>query len=230
MDALDAIDPGRGPTRRHAAACRGPRAEPSPRSLWARLLVASMQAPLAAAGARGAEGVPRSHRRDSPTTCRRERVDDDQRSLLDRIGLPAGPARRTAAKRPKARIENLMELVSAAREYEAREDDASLGGFVDRLSLLSEADEADGAKEARVWLMIDARRQRPRVPDRRRRGHGRRPVPALAIGRGRGRSRRRAAALLRVPHASARAAVLTGAARRRDFRRLSVHRAVALPR
>ena len=46
-----------------------------------------------------------------------------------------------------------MELVSAAREYESRDDDPSLGGFVDRLSLLSEADEAEGAKEARVWLM-----------------------------------------------------------------------------
>jgi DNA helicase II / ATP-dependent DNA helicase PcrA len=53
----------------------------------------------------------------------------------------------------EARIENLMELVSAAREYETRETDTSLGGFVDRLSLLSEADEADGAPESRVWLM-----------------------------------------------------------------------------
>jgi DNA helicase-2/ATP-dependent DNA helicase PcrA len=46
-----------------------------------------------------------------------------------------------------------MELVSAAREYESREEDPTLGGFVDRLSLLSEADEADGSTEARVWLM-----------------------------------------------------------------------------
>jgi DNA helicase-2/ATP-dependent DNA helicase PcrA len=53
----------------------------------------------------------------------------------------------------EARIENLMELVSAAREYESREADATLGGFVDRLSLLSEADEAEGAAEAKVWLM-----------------------------------------------------------------------------
>ena len=52
-----------------------------------------------------------------------------------------------------ARIENLMELVSAAREYEGREAEPTLGGFVDRLSLLSEADEAEGAEEARVWLM-----------------------------------------------------------------------------
>ena len=51
------------------------------------------------------------------------------------------------------RLENLAELVSAAREYELREPDASLGGFVDRLSLLSEADESSGAQNARVWLM-----------------------------------------------------------------------------
>jgi DNA helicase-2/ATP-dependent DNA helicase PcrA len=51
------------------------------------------------------------------------------------------------------RLENLAELVSAAREYELREDGASLGGFVDRLSLLSEADETTGTANARVWLM-----------------------------------------------------------------------------
>jgi DNA helicase-2/ATP-dependent DNA helicase PcrA len=34
-----------------------------------------------------------------------------------------------------------------------REQDASLGGFADRLSLLSEADEESGTKNARVWLM-----------------------------------------------------------------------------
>jgi DNA helicase II / ATP-dependent DNA helicase PcrA len=51
------------------------------------------------------------------------------------------------------RLENLAELVSAAREYELRDDAASLGGFVDRLSLLSEADETEGSPHAHVWLM-----------------------------------------------------------------------------
>ena len=46
-----------------------------------------------------------------------------------------------------------MELVSAAREYEGREPEASLGGFTDKLSLLSEADEGQGSIEARIWLM-----------------------------------------------------------------------------
>ena len=53
----------------------------------------------------------------------------------------------------QSRIENLMELVSASREYEGREPEASLGGFTDKLSLLSEVDEGQGSVEARIWLM-----------------------------------------------------------------------------
>ena len=53
----------------------------------------------------------------------------------------------------EARIENLAELVSAAREYESRELEPSLGGFVDRLSLLSDVDEEQGTRDARIWLM-----------------------------------------------------------------------------
>ena len=53
----------------------------------------------------------------------------------------------------ESREANLMELVSAARDYEVRESEPSLSGFVDRLSLLSDTDQEDGAPEARVWLM-----------------------------------------------------------------------------
>jgi len=53
----------------------------------------------------------------------------------------------------RGRIENLAELVSAAREYETREPEPSLAGFVDRLSLLSEADESQGSDNARILLM-----------------------------------------------------------------------------
>jgi DNA helicase-2/ATP-dependent DNA helicase PcrA len=53
----------------------------------------------------------------------------------------------------EGRVENLAELVSAAREYESREPEPSLNAFVDRLSLLSDADEEQGAQNARVWLM-----------------------------------------------------------------------------
>jgi DNA helicase-2/ATP-dependent DNA helicase PcrA len=72
--------------------------------------------------------------------------------MLDRTGI-LRELREEHSEEAEARVENLMELVSAAREYELRDPEASLGGFVDRLSLLSEADEADGAKDSHVWLM-----------------------------------------------------------------------------
>jgi DNA helicase-2/ATP-dependent DNA helicase PcrA len=53
----------------------------------------------------------------------------------------------------EARIENLAELVSAADEYQSREPEPSLSGFVDQLSLLSDVDEEQGTREARIWLM-----------------------------------------------------------------------------
>src|SRR4029079_10488588 len=53
----------------------------------------------------------------------------------------------------EGRVENLAELVSAAREYESREPEPSLNAFVDRLSLLSDADEESGARDARVWML-----------------------------------------------------------------------------
>ena len=56
--------------------------------------------------------------------------------------------REEKSEEARERLENLAELVSAAREYELREPDASLGGFVDRLSLLSEADESARARRA----------------------------------------------------------------------------------
>ena len=51
------------------------------------------------------------------------------------------------------RIANLMELVSAAKDYEETAERASLRDFVDRQSLLSEADEGEGPSEAHVWMM-----------------------------------------------------------------------------
>ena len=53
----------------------------------------------------------------------------------------------------QARIENLAELVSAAREFEGRQAEPTLTGFVDRLSLLSDVDEEAGAPDAHIWLM-----------------------------------------------------------------------------
>jgi DNA helicase-2/ATP-dependent DNA helicase PcrA len=46
-----------------------------------------------------------------------------------------------------------MELVSAANEYETREAEPSLGGFVDRLSLLSDVDKEQGKTDPKVMMM-----------------------------------------------------------------------------
>jgi DNA helicase II / ATP-dependent DNA helicase PcrA len=72
--------------------------------------------------------------------------------VLDQTGY-LQDLREDKSEDSQGRIENLMELVSAAREYEGREPEASLGGFTDKLSLLSEADEGQGSIEARIWLM-----------------------------------------------------------------------------
>jgi ATP-dependent DNA helicase UvrD/PcrA len=71
---------------------------------------------------------------------------------LDRSGY-LQDLREERSEDAEGRIENLAELVSAAREYESREPEPSLGGFVDRLSLLSDVDEEEGTREARIWLM-----------------------------------------------------------------------------
>jgi DNA helicase-2/ATP-dependent DNA helicase PcrA len=72
--------------------------------------------------------------------------------MLDRSGY-LQDLREDRTDDSEGRIENLAELVSAAREYEARETTATLTGFVDRLSLLSDVDEEQGAKDARIWMM-----------------------------------------------------------------------------
>ncbi|MBI4478130.1 MAG: UvrD-helicase domain-containing protein, partial [Acidobacteria bacterium] len=72
--------------------------------------------------------------------------------VLDRSGY-LQDLRQERSEEAESRIENLAELVSAAREYEVREVEPSLGGFVDRLSLLSDADEEQGDRDAQILLM-----------------------------------------------------------------------------
>jgi DNA helicase-2/ATP-dependent DNA helicase PcrA len=83
---------------------------------------------------------------------RREPASAAIAKVLDQSGY-LQDLREERSEEAEGRIENLAELVSAAREYEGRDPEPSLAGFVDRLSLLSEADEAEGAEDARVLLM-----------------------------------------------------------------------------
>ncbi len=79
-------------------------------------------------------------------------VSDVLGKLLDRSGY-LQDLRDQHTEEAEGRLGNLMELVSAARDHEVREPEASLTGFVDRLSLLSETDEGKGSANAGVWLM-----------------------------------------------------------------------------
>jgi DNA helicase-2/ATP-dependent DNA helicase PcrA len=72
--------------------------------------------------------------------------------MLDQSGY-LQDLREERSEDAESRVENLAELVSAAREYESREPEPSLNGFVDRLSLLSDVDEEQGTRDARVWMM-----------------------------------------------------------------------------
>jgi len=84
--------------------------------------------------------------------ARRETVSIAIGKMLDQSGY-LQDLRDERNEDAEGRIENLAELVSAAREFESREPEPSLGGFVDRLSLLSDVDEEQGSRDARVWMM-----------------------------------------------------------------------------
>src|SRR6185503_8287660 len=84
--------------------------------------------------------------------ARRECVSISIGKMLDQTGY-LQDLREERSEEAEGRIENLAELVSAAREYETRQGEPTLGGFVDQLSLLSDADEETGSQSARVLMM-----------------------------------------------------------------------------
>jgi DNA helicase-2/ATP-dependent DNA helicase PcrA len=85
-------------------------------------------------------------------TVRHEPVSVAIAKVMDKSGY-IQDLREDRSEESQGRIENLAELVSAAREYESRDPEPSLAAFVDRLSLLSDADESEGSADARVLLM-----------------------------------------------------------------------------
>ena len=150
MEGLDRVELPTGAAAPLLAAA-GLQPDDTPDSLWSRLVFATDQRLL-------------STRAISALTAFREllgeltRIGADESvsiaigKILDRSRY-LNDLREQHTEESEGRIENLMELVSAAREYELRTPDASLIGFVDRLSLLSEADEAQGDRSAQVWMM-----------------------------------------------------------------------------
>ncbi len=72
--------------------------------------------------------------------------------LLDRSGY-LRDLREERSEEADGRIENLMELVSVARQFETAALDAGLAEFVDRLALLSDVDKPEGSRQAQALLM-----------------------------------------------------------------------------
>ena len=146
MEALEQLaDAGDAPLFADAAA------GPVRASLWARIHRA-VDERLVPARAAAALDRFRNILQEVSAIAATESASVTLERTLERSGYLQA-LREAATEEAEGRIANLAELVSAARDYEVRETEASLAGFIDRVSLRSEADEVQGADDARVWLM-----------------------------------------------------------------------------
>jgi DNA helicase-2/ATP-dependent DNA helicase PcrA len=120
-------------------------------SLWARL-VHAIDARLVAPRALASLTAFRDLLIGLTSMAAQESVSIALGKVLDQSGY-LQDLREERSEDAESRIENLAELVSAAREYETRSPEPSLAGFVDQLSLLSDVDEEAGTRDARVLMM-----------------------------------------------------------------------------
>ena len=118
-------------------------------SLWETLEAAVDDALLPARAT-----LPLARFRELLDSLRMELPELGVKRLLERILERSGYAAALASEESvesQDRLENLAELLNSAAEYERREPDASVAGFLDGVSLLSDA---DGLRDdARVVLM-----------------------------------------------------------------------------
>ena len=148
MDAVEAFMPA---DVSHDLLSAGLAEAPSTNSLWSRL-VGGLEQRAFPGRAAAALATFRELIVTLTQIARQDPVSVTIGKMLDRSGY-LKDLRDERSEEAESRIENLAELVSAAREYESRETAPTLGGFVDRLSLLSEAEEEAGSRDARVWMM-----------------------------------------------------------------------------
>src|SRR6476619_2765696 len=120
-------------------------------SLWARLVHAIDRRVLAARAVQSLAAF-RDLILALTDMASRESVSIALGKVLDASGY-LQDLREERSEEAESSIENLAELVSAAREYETRNPEPSLAGFVDQLSLLSDVDEEAGSRDARVLMM-----------------------------------------------------------------------------
>ena len=150
MDALEKIDP-RGPDLDAPPLLAGLDNIEAANSLWAKIDTAVTRGLL-----QGRQLAPVVAFRDMllgvTAAAETEPVSIVLGQLLDRSGY-LRDLREERSEEADGRIENLMELVSAARQYESGELEPSLANFVDRLALLSDVDKPEGSRAPQVLLM-----------------------------------------------------------------------------
>jgi DNA helicase-2/ATP-dependent DNA helicase PcrA len=153
LESLEGVDLAAAPVSDASMPLLSAGLAPSPaaHSMWARLVRALEDrrlAPRAAASVRAFRdlivGLSESLRQEPVSTAVGKAL--DQSGYLQAL-------RDDRTEESSGRVENLMELVSAAKEYELQAEEPALGDFVDRLSLLSDVDEEDGSRDARIVLM-----------------------------------------------------------------------------
>ena len=151
MDAIEHIGPASAIDEHLPLLSAGLQPTLSANSLWARV-VRGLEDRAFPNRAAASLAVFRDLIVQLTEMARREPVSIAIGKLLDQSGY-LKDLRDERSEDAEGRVENLAELVSAAREYESRDPEPSLGGFVDRLSLLSDVDEEQGSRDARVWMM-----------------------------------------------------------------------------
>jgi DNA helicase-2/ATP-dependent DNA helicase PcrA len=151
MDAVEAIGPASAIDESLPLLSAGLAPAVSANSLWARL-VRGLEDRAFNGRAAASLATFRDLIVNLTEMARREPVSIAIGKMLDQSGY-LQDLRDERNEDAEGRVENLAELVSAAREYESREPEPSIGGFVDRLSLLSDVDEEQGSRDARVWMM-----------------------------------------------------------------------------
>ena len=167
-------------------------------SLWARLVHATEQR-LLAPRALASLTAFRDLITGLAAMAARETVSIALGKVIDQSGY-LQDLRDERSEEAESRIENLMELVSAAREYESRGPEPSLAGFVDQLSLALGCRRRGGRPRCTGAHDDDAQRQGARVSG----GHDYRPrrraLSAFALARRPGRDGGGAATVLRGNH------------------------------
>jgi DNA helicase-2/ATP-dependent DNA helicase PcrA len=156
MESLDALELPEESPLFSTAGPEGPALQvPTPavdaNSLWSRL-VHAVDRRLLAPRAVASLAAFRDLMAGLTAMAARESVSIALGKVIDQSGY-LKDLRDERSEEAESRIENLMELVSAAREYETRNPESSLAGFVDQLSLLSDVDEEAGSRNARVLMM-----------------------------------------------------------------------------